>query len=203
MSHPAPTFAHAGIVEGSLTHRVCLYFLVNADESLSTSDIALKYDVPRLSVDNLLSGAVSGGLLKKQGNGVYLAGPKLSSHSTTPAPAAKPPRQPVGWATKGLTIDPASIPIRTDVPMPYGHVRGVKGDTKWTPLLDRLTTPGMSASLPIVWRSAIGKACTVYQNKTRKRFAVRVIDKETVAVFRLDGEFKPTARKSATPNAGA
>lgn len=206
MSHPT-----APINLGSeLARRVCAYFAANPDEALSSDDIAIKWDAEKQEVATQLKTAVLYGLLNRSKGPIYSAGPRLENSEfaeqdrSAPAPpatpSAKPARRPGSWATKGLRLDIAALPIRTDIPLPSTQGGTAAGGNKWDALFERLTDVGMCAPLPVIWRSAISKACTVYQHKTRKRFAVRLIDAKTIGLFRIEGEFKggPPRRKQGT-----
>jgi hypothetical protein len=135
-------------VPGSLAERVCRFFAVNADESLSAKDIVLKFDATTASnVQAQLETAVGYGFLARSSVG-YSAGGRLGDLNlhilgTRQIGLTKTPRK---VARKSLEpIDFTAVAILHDMPKPDAD-RGSR-TRKYADLIDRMA-PGTSVVLP-------------------------------------------------------
>jgi hypothetical protein len=175
---PAPSTPYKPL-PGTLAERVCQFFLRHPEEELSTRDIAQKFDVPVGSVRNGLEACLTHKLLKFSGSN-FLSGEAL--RAPPPTAAAAPPRRAPRQRLPHL--DPASITVRDDVPVPVA-TRGPGGETKYGPSLDRLVKVGQSFLLPIEYRPAIAKAIKDHGKRTGRTFSIRTVDPQHVGVWRV------------------
>jgi hypothetical protein len=112
----AGTFAYVP-KRDSIAGGVCDYFIRDAEEELSTPDIALKFDVPQNSVASSLEQSVRSGLLSCRKSGaanVYGAGPRLLGQSgLANAPAwLQPPTRGANRPGSELARRSADLPPR-------------------------------------------------------------------------------------------
>lgn len=172
---------------GSLPDRVCEWFLRNAEEELTASDIARKYNVPSVNVAPTLASAVAAEWLTRDkgddGVKVYRRGPKLATF----APAAASSRPPAGEIKRRRLppLDPDKVEIKLGSQMPTKCA--AKGTTRHDPIFAKLKSAGMSAEgLPIVYRSSMTKALQVWCKRyPGQHYAIRAtLDGERFGIWR-------------------
>jgi hypothetical protein len=139
---------------GSLAEKVCNYFRLNPSHILDIDTIAEDFGVAG-SVVAALDRAVSHGLLARSHGGEFTAGPMLPD-VVNPSVISQPkPRKGTGRGHSKLAhFDIDAIQVDKGVPIPSGTVRK-KHESKWAPLLAKLTTKGDSVALPDQYRGTI------------------------------------------------
>lgn len=151
---------------GSVPGRAVAFFRANPEEELGIDDIVEKFDASRGNVHTLLGAALDASLLRRERNSegewIYAAGSAIapvrsgSARDTQAVPKKKRPP---------IEVDPASLPIAVDVPLPGPKVASTRKKIDWNELLDRMD-PGHSAELPIACRATLGKAIGLIHKET-------------------------------------
>ena len=166
---PTPYCPHPG----SVPYSVLAFFKNNAEEELSRADIALKYDVPRNSIDSILGLCFDHHLLRrhkvgKTGDHCVIAGPALRAYELPPAHTLTltdalaagsklgQRKVRVGVPRPQLPpLDVAAIKVAADVLQPAGRRPSVKGQTRYDDLFAALHSVGLSAPVPIAYMAAL------------------------------------------------
>jgi hypothetical protein len=190
---------------GTLGAQVCAYFRGNPEESLSVADIVCKFDAERGQVVPLLAGCVTQALLTRVKVGTaytFSAGPALPlgpvpAHNTaqvwpfatmadtplvSPQFPAKKARPKLRGHLPALDVD--KLKIDTNI-KPLARMSGI-GDTRYDPIFNRLTAPGQSTELPIMYQGSINKAATKYRKHNPAiKISVRKMSATACRVFRI------------------
>lgn len=161
---------------GSIAQQVCRYFQRLSDEELSTADIAIKWNIESGNVLNLLGKAIAAGLLARDGK-IYSAGPNLhtlpvdradsleSGALLGHAMATPSQRQP----KERIALTPCDFDaLQVEEGVPAVSQGSAPGHSKWGPLFDKLTGPGLSVAVPMDWKKAIGAEATKRNTDARK-----------------------------------
>lgn len=104
---------------------------------------------------------------------------------------AKPASTRVGKRAILPQLDPATLTVQTDQPIPNMLGRKAKGHTRYDGIFDRLTADGMSVvGIPIAYRSALGKALQGYlrarpQLAKASHLMVRTVSETECGVWRV------------------
>jgi hypothetical protein len=178
----------------SVPGRVCAWFAANLDETMYTTDLALKFEVEPKQMHGLLKRAVDAGLLNTTPAGnetEWSAGPQLRPSTTAPSTAANSVfavGQAAGKAARSRRwlppIDVGAIAVEaTPLPDP----RHGKGQSLWLPLLQKLSKPGL-ASQPIAaaYRGSLHKASADFAKANRMRFALRAVAPDQFRIWRIE-----------------
>lgn len=187
--------------QDSIPARVIAFFQANPDEELTLEDIAEKFDVVRNNIHTNLSLAVSAGAVVRDRNddGEYvyrLGGTAQRAPKAKPGPkpgnpgntltnafgASRPPSS-RGYKAQRKDIDLSALQVDENVPF---LAEGVKGQTKWQPLFNKLTKTGQSIALPADLRGAVGAAATKINGlKTQGKYRVAMVDASTCRIWRV------------------
>lgn len=123
---------------GTLAERMCEFFKDNADEELTRSDIANKFDVQASSIDNSIKSAIEAGVIAtrndEQMQRVWCAGPNLPAPSSFKRWLAKQGKASAeGRAAPPQLPDVASLlqAIASDVPLPQPQPKGAAYHAVW------------------------------------------------------------------------
>lgn len=158
----------------SLAGRLCAYFHLNPEESLSVADIVIKYDVPKQSLVRTLQPAVTAGLLKlirdeySVGDKPWVPSDLLAARTT---PTAKP-RRATGGRTTAFYVDLSTLTIEKNVPIPSARSTGPTLD--WEVMFLKLQV-GDSFVVELAARSSLAKAASIFHKKEAGRIVVRKI----------------------------
>jgi len=181
---------------GSLAHRVCELFTRNPDETYSTADLALKYDVSKLVVENQLKPFLRSGAFRLQGD-EWSIGPipiKVRSEEAPAAVASVAPARKRGPRVEPLDAKALTVEAFDQVPERTGTSKG------YDVALDRLTKPGQMFRLDSKYRAGMCGAITERHRTTRQRFATRKLSNDQVGVYRMPDATAPLG-KPATKKA--
>lgn len=183
---------------GSVPYSVLAFFKANADEELSRADIALKYDIPRNSIDSILGLCFYHLLLRKHKVGktddhCVIAGPALRNYEL---PAAQADALAAGGklgqrkARIGVPrprlpdLDLSAIKVEAGVPQPTGRRPAVKGQTRYDDLFAALHTVNLSAPVPLRYMPALQKAAMSRRKNHGEHFVVRKMSETEARVWR-------------------
>jgi hypothetical protein len=143
---------------GSLTEKVISYFRNNPGKTLSIDEIREIWSVKYNVVLELERALTHGWLVRAVHDlDIFMPGHKLkASMPADPSVISQPkPRKGPGRGHSKLThFDIDAVQVDKDVPIPAGTVRK-KHESKWAPLLAKLTTKGDSVALPDHYRGTI------------------------------------------------
>lgn len=141
---------------GSLAEKVCNYFRLHPNHKLDIDAISTRFGFTG-NVVIALSKSVLHGLLS-DGRGddpVFTAGPNLPGIVNPSAISTPKPSKGTGRGHSKLAhFDIDAVRVEKNVPIPAGPVRK-KHESKWAPLLAKLTAKGDSLALPDQYRDTI------------------------------------------------
>lgn len=169
----------------SLAAQVVAFFRANPDERLTADDVAQKWDVNRKSVHTLLARSLDVQLLQREqstdGEWIYAAGAMLPM---TAVPEPKPARssKAFGFSSPRHAFDLDAAEVEEDVPYMPG---GIKGQSKWGPLFDKLEKPGQSIAIPGQVKSAVAAAAIKRNAEKRGTFRVQMTGPDAARVWRV------------------
>ena len=166
---------------GSVADRTIDFLRDNPQETLSSHEIAVKFDCTRGGVHTLMRQAVEAGVLSRapdaDGELAYRFNAVAQPPAAEPKPKAGYPNSPFverpkRSPTKYFRTDLSAVPIDRGVVMPP---RGAGSGMDWSQLFDRMA-PGDSALLPVEAGAVLGKAITDQHKATTRRFLRRQVD---------------------------
>lgn len=169
----------------SLAAQVVAFFRANPDERLTADDIGLKWNVNRKGVHTLLARSLDVQLLQRErspdGEWLYAAGAMIE---TTAVPEPKPARsqKTFGYASPRHGFDLDTAKVEEDVPYTPG---GIKGQSKWGPLFDKLERAGQSIAIPAQVKAAVAAAAIKRNAEKRGTFRVQMTGPDTARVWRV------------------
>lgn len=161
---------------GSIAHQVCRYFQRLTDEELSTADISIKWNIESGNVLNLLGKAIAAGLLARDGK-IYSAGPKLHTLPVDRADSLESGAllghvmgtRPKRGVKERINLAPDEFEaLQVEEGVPAGPPGPKPGVSKWGPLFDKLTAPGLSVAVPVDWKKTLGSEVTKRNADARK-----------------------------------
>jgi hypothetical protein len=159
----------------ALSTKAIRYLQDNPHEELTRRDIAAKFGVPTVEVDDLMEPAIHSRLVVRE---IGDDGPvfKLKQRADVfPIRPRKRPRSPV-------KIDYATITIEAGVPIPEPRQR----TNQWAPLFGRMSI-GDSFQLPREAFDALSHAQYAYRKANPGvRFVVRKLNEEQVRIWRTE-----------------
>lgn len=155
------------------------FFRANDDEELSTYDLGQKFGAGYKSIHTLLRPAIDAGLLARyrddEGDYIYKAGANIHAKPTAKAkhkPQPKPETTPKPHGGNLFATNTSysralieQLPVATD--RVFSSNGNTKGQSKWTPLMNRLTSTGQSVVFPGGWRNAVTKAVCKFNRDHR------------------------------------
>lgn len=153
---------------GSPADRVLDLLARNPQEEYTSSDLALKFQVPKKTWDTLLAEPVAKGLIHREKtaadpNGWWCAGAGLrawvaqrNGAAAPPAPASSQRAKTEGPKARA----PLAVPSVDDLVVEEGAAIttpqfGRAGTSKWVPILALLTKPNTSVALPLACRNPL------------------------------------------------
>lgn len=188
---------------GSIAAQCITYFRGNPAEELTMEDIVVKFGATRPGIHTLLRPALDAGFLARRrdqdGDYYYSAGKQLFDplpaahpvHAPAPSPvpaspvaaAPKPPAptHKTGQSSIRKMIDIDALVVETGVPF---MGTSSKGQSKWTPLFDRLKRKGESLVIPIDFKGAVASAALKHNKTHPGNYTVAVISKTVARVWR-------------------
>jgi hypothetical protein len=142
---------------GSLAEKVCNYFRIKPGATLTLDEIRQTFMTGRVNIPLALENAIADGWIRRPTplSNIFAAGPMLPG-VVNPSVISQPkPSKGTGRGHSKLAhFDIDAIQVDKGVPIPSGTVRK-KHESKWAPLLAKLTAKGDSVALPDQYRGTI------------------------------------------------
>jgi len=139
---------------GSLAEQVCNYFRLHPNHKLDIDAISERFGFAG-NVVAALDKACFHGLVERRLSNEFTAGPNLPGIVNPSAISTPKPSKGTGRGHSKLAhFDINGVQVDKGVPIPAGTVRK-KHESKWAPLLAKLTAKGDSLALPDQYRATI------------------------------------------------
>lgn len=193
-------------IAGSIAFKVIEYFTTNPDEVLTIDDLEAKFDKPKGQFHSFLGPAVHAGILKRESNDEfeleYSLGTGVASikpnAGRNPTVKAKPYDAAAPFGTQLRTpkpsrekvdvppIDPSTIAIVNDVPLPTVAPKGPQSDwPKWEELFKKMGV-GESFALNMDQQKRVKSKITRAHKAKLGKWVSRKIDAEKFGVWRVE-----------------
>ena len=176
------------IEPGSLAAKALKFFQGNPEEVLDRSAAAAKLGIALAAVDRVLQPAVDQGLITIATSGeygrVWRAGPRLKfwgtpqAEASPPPPSASKPKPAEARKRHVHLLDPATVKVRTDVPLPA--IRVALRGSAYRDILDRMPVGGS-----VVLSEAHGKGLVSIAKKHGIAVAIRKLGGGQIGVWRV------------------
>lgn len=178
---PTPTYKPQ---PGSLAAKLVWFFDKNPGEFLTLEDIAEKFDAMRSSIHTALRQSVDTGLLTRSqnqdGEWIYYC-PSPTEPNDKDTAALDPNKKPRKISLeKRINID--QLVVEEGIPFAQPPKKGLR---KWTPLFERLKTPGQSLQIPADIKDTVAVAARNHNKLGQGTYRVAFTSLTTARVWRI------------------